>query len=1001
MKFRLIHLLIVTSLGQAGMSFAAFPLVAPPEARTLSVDEPWPLSDTIRVCAIRVEFQPDAITGTSGTGLMADASLFPDSLHFDPLPHDSQYFADHLALIADYFRVASHEHLHFGALEVYPPGASNVLRLNHPMWHYNYNTDQDLLNSKLVELFVHAIWKADSAGIPLDQYDAFVIFHAGVGKDFSFGYDATPFDIPSAFISENDLLPYRSRLPAAVTSGLLLPEAENQQEALDYGIELSLNGISVKLFGNWLGLPDLFDTETGRSGIGRWGMMDQGSGNLNALVPALPDAWSRLYMGWDTPEIVIPGSDTAAAITTQRIKRTGSAGDLPEIIKLPVTPTEYYLLENRDADADSIGHVSLFDRDGRELQMDRDGNLAIQTGFRVAVRASHYDYGIPGSGLLIWHIDEEVIEVGLPTNRVNADREHRGVDLVEADGAQDIGREYGFASSGSGTELGIQEDAWWGANADHKAANGGSPVRFTDRSHPSTKLYDGSYTYLELTNFSDVADTMSFRARLTYAVPGYPVEMTASEQPVFGYADFDGDGYRELVAQSGRAVRIFSFGGESLFSLDVPDGMQISSIFAEGQDLDGDGLEELLFTGDRVGYLQQAGSGYELLSGAAHRGYFTEAFPCSTATGVRLLLEAGMADGSEPDDSVWIKVYDSQMNLLYRTDFGVFRTSQIRNIEAAPATRFALSTPAELKCVEVTDTGLVDVWANSSLIDDIWVLNEPAERFLYSHQLGYLRASDGVLVAGPDTTRPPRIDWDGDGICEGGGRFGESDLQGEDLPGMPLDTDTGSIEDLDADGKPDILALRKLSGDSSRLPAGCSRMSAFEHSGRSFDGFPLAAHQILTQSSNGFDLAPDNNLFFVSMYRNASAGTYQISLNKLPILARDNLRFKYTAPANIITVGPLRPQVHARADWVYCWPNPAREVSYIRVTRSDASQTKVKLFDLAGRMVAELSGSSGMAGQYEIPWDVTNVESGVYIGSVEVRGSGSTERKEIKIAVVK
>ncbi|MBK6766937.1 MAG: hypothetical protein IPG71_11725 [bacterium] len=67
------------------------------------------------------------------------------------------------------------------------------------------------------------------------------------------------------------------------------------------------------------------------------------------------------------------------------------------MIKIPVSGSEYYLLENRDADADSIHHVVLRDRDDREMQINRDGDITAAPGFRVAIHASHYDFGIPAA----------------------------------------------------------------------------------------------------------------------------------------------------------------------------------------------------------------------------------------------------------------------------------------------------------------------------------------------------------------------------------------------------------------------------------------------------------------------------------------------------------------------------------------------------------------------------------------------------------------------------
>jgi hypothetical protein len=58
------------------------------------------------------------------------------------------------------------------------------------------------------------------------------------------------------------------------------------------------------------------------------------------------------------------------------------------------------------------------------------------------------DWSVPGlkndtanyqGGILVWHIDENVIEAKIGSNTINADIDHRGVDVEEAKGSQDIG----------------------------------------------------------------------------------------------------------------------------------------------------------------------------------------------------------------------------------------------------------------------------------------------------------------------------------------------------------------------------------------------------------------------------------------------------------------------------------------------------------------------------------------------------------------------------------
>ena len=719
-------------------------------------------------------------------------------------------------------------------------------------------------------------------------------------------------------------------------------------------------------------------------------MMDQGSGNLGALVPALPDAWSRVFMGWEDAGYVFPNADTAAVIITHALQRFNPASTGGEIIKIPVTQREYYLLENRDADADSLGHVSLFDRDGREMQVATDGTVSISAGFQSAVRASHYDFGIPGSGILIWHIDEDVIEANLETNSVNANPDHRGVDLVEADGAQDIGEEYGFASAGSGAELGIQEDAWYLGNEAYRAANGGALlIRFSDRSLPSARLYDGAYTYLELTNFSAVSDSMTFRARSTTIMPGYPVSVPAVEFPQWSVADLNGDGVREVITLADSRIDVFNMSGQQVGTIQIAEDQDLPRAYNTGYDLDGDGREELPLGGENAVLLRMVDSTLTLTVGPRHEDIHSDVSPARTIEGTPVLLERRI--------HVFV-IYSLSLDSLYSftvpgTEFGGVN---VVNIESLPSTQFALVAEASVHAIELRDAMPVQLWQIDVAADGFAsVVAEPDLRTVFINNYGYVRADDGTLLCSTDDCDWPHIDWDGDGIPEGGGRFGRNEVPTEN----PLHYGgQAAWTDFDVDGRPDQLTLSEIELGPGSFGAP-TRMHVARHDGALFPGFPLAASALDPNAMNGLDMTPDNSLYFVSMY--GQSGDYRLALNKFPITAGSGERFPYTEDVRIINVGPLNPQVHARADWLYCWPNPTSDESHIRITLSYAAHANVKVFDIAGRQVAELSGASTLPGPFEVLWDVSNVESGVYIGQVTTKGDGGEEQAQVKIAVVR
>ncbi len=950
-----------------------------------SLDERWP-NTPIRLCAIRVEFQADDLTGTTGTG--AFGTGFPDSLLIDPLPHDRQYFIDHLSFLDHYFTTASNGQLEFQQLDVYPPGENSAYTLAYPMWHYNFNSDTALLNRRLVELFAQSVNLAD-ADVDFTQYDAIIIFHAGVGKDFNVGIDNTPFDIPSAYISESDLRRYGGSLPTGVTRGLLLPEGQNQPETLDLGVELSLNGVLIKLFGNWLGMPDLFNTETGASGIGRWGMMDQGSGNVNALVPALPDAWSRMFMGWSDAQTIYPAGNA----DTLRLARIGIA-DATQIAKIAVSADEYYLLENRDADADSVGHVSLFDRDGREMQISRDGDIAVEQGFKVAVRASHYDFGIPGSGILIWKINEKVIAENYETNSVNADAENRGVDLVECDGSQDIGREYGFATSGSGTELGIQEDCWYRDNRAYREANGGTVfTRFNDDSRPSARLSDHSYTYLAISDFSDVDSVMTCRVRSTLAEPGFQVLVsdTASKAVL---ADLDGNSVRELYVQSHDSIYVVKDSTGLQYLTQVPSGSILSEVIADNGDI----AERLLFVGNPVGQIMLTGNVLDTSFTTIDlpNPIFEQVHFCKTVAGDTRFVFTGYSDfGTFGSRTTCRAILDSAMSSLSATfdspDEGI---TALTNLEIAPSSNLVGRVGANhLTRFEVGDS-LSPAWVTTiaSVYLPLSVIIESNRTLIYVPDFGYINAEDGERICNSVDCLPPQVDWDGDGRMDGGGADGANSTPRENFS-LPTSGEI-QIHDLNFNGEPDILQLT----DWQRSDATASnwRLTAYDHDTRRYPDFPIA----LTGRPQLVRVLKQQGRFHV-LTKNVAGNNAQFLLMRLPLTASGSVEEIYQAPENIFVIGAPRPQVHARDEFAYVWPNPATETTHIRLTLPFAANANVQIYDLVGRRVATLSGSSDYAGPFELNWQTSTVQSGVYIAKVEAHGNGQTQTTELKIAVVR
>ena len=217
-------------------------------------------------------------------------------------------------------------------------------------------------------------------------------------------------------------------------------------------------GIIVHEFGHSLNLPDLYDTSGSSSGIGVWGLMGTGMWNTHGDgrlgdTPAHHDAWSKWYEGWTTP-LQLRGLVTGQAIP--------QAESNPIVFQLLDNPNnidwnfnsysgtgEYFLVENRQ-----------------------------QTGF---------DTGLPGCGILIWHIDESVAF----DNTANAGKTNKLVYLAQADGADDLGNGWNNGDDG-----------------DPFSASGWQQT-FTGETKPNSNLYNGSPSSVNITNISDCAGTMT------------------------------------------------------------------------------------------------------------------------------------------------------------------------------------------------------------------------------------------------------------------------------------------------------------------------------------------------------------------------------------------------------------------------------------------------------------------------------------------------------------
>ncbi|MBL7074491.1 VCBS repeat-containing protein [candidate division KSB1 bacterium] len=967
----------------------------------------------INVLAIRVEFAEDTLETTTGNGTFN--SRFPDDLQIDPIPHDKKYFEDHLLFLKNYFERVSNGQLNI-QYQVFPSSTDSSYRLFHPMWHYNYNAGEEVLNRQLAELFRDAVTMADTVSpeIVFSNYQGIIIFHAGVGQDF--GEDDTPFDIPSVYLDSLDFQvlgpEYSNGIPVdegtfSVKRGIILPECEHQPYRDLSGetqwIEFGLNGVMCLMFGHQLGLPNLYNSDTGASGIGRWGLMDQGSGALDGLVPVEPCAWSKVFMGWVSP-IEISAFDT----TILTIKRG-------EIYKIPINSQEYFLLENRSNEVfprvsidslryqlyqDSSKWYSYFDL----LQIHLGALVKVDSTSGVLTSVERFDWGIPGSGILIWHVDESVIHSKLGENRVNADPEGRGVDLEEADGSEDIGQEYGLFSPGGGTEYGNPYDVFFKDNPAFLNANPNlSKVEFSPRSVPDSRSNSGASSHLIISDFSTIDTVMSFKVTNDFYQEGFPLFIgpTFTNSPKFG--DLDGDGLNEIIISS-VGGRLTVVKDNSSYGLDLPDSVHSTPALA---DLNEDGnLEIIIGCDDGVLY--------------AFDHLLDFLFSYSTGSPIKLspvVTDFRIAIGNAIGD-FYIINYTGEDTLFF-----AHLEAPIRGIAPFKSDSTFIISLENGKVFFVGDFSgnpieLIDLGEKISGCPAVADFNGDGNfDFVVVGNQGKVGLFDGdgtnangwVVSSGNSFSSTPAIaDINDDGyldiIISGDNYIFAYNRNGTLVNNFPISVkqsgNVGQIRsspiigDINSHGDLEIIV---------GTPA--NEVVAFHHNGRMVDGFPLTTGGPVHSTPMLCNIDDDPQLELVVGCDDGYIYAWNLpeSDTSAYIPWGQYLHDKRNTSTNLETPSPPDRQGELMpGSLVYNWPNPTEGNSTnIRYYLNYDASVNIKIFDLAGDLIDEFDGQGLGQADNEVPWDLSGVSSGVYLARVEAKGNGKKKIAFIKIAVVK
>ncbi len=1001
-----------------------------------------PLSTTggpvrLRILAIRVDFEDQVMDSTEA------------------------YFQRLLLFKSEHYAQSSG-----GRLILEPTLAPRVYRMPQTMAYYG---DDDSLGLRQVILAYDAVQAAD-ADVDYADFDQVVMFHAGPGQESDVNDDSRE-QIWSVFFRQVDFefyLPYygadrgiltQDRTAAGdtlfVPSVGMFPETETQD-----GFVFSPVGVVCHEFGHALGLPDLYDTTAPdgfdfaeSQGVGSWDLMGSGTWNANGFVPAELSAWSKVFLGWIDPVVIT--TDTDVSLEAIELNRTTA------VVKIPIGGNEYFLIENRLQDVNGDGRFNFAENDSSGCFYQRrgtDSTLVCNFDYYVdSYENAEWDYWLPGegkgSGLLIWHIDQSVIDQNLFYNTVNAEALHKGIDLEEADGIQDMDF---FAIDIN--SFGSPHDVWRAGGAD----------RFAPDTEPNTDGYYGAASHITIDQISAPGPVMTFRVRFGDGHDEWPVT-TAS--PIgaqhVGIADMDLDADREVVVvDSLGAIHVLNPDGSAAWTGaggKVFRDLGVSVASSLLADVDGDERTDLLVltdAGDLYGFRGADGApmgqsetgwllksenpmaGVELWSfdanpsvpgvefafgGSAVDGQSRVSFHSVSLDGRPVLRgTASLHGGNGPFASVVVDVDGSG---------GLAMVSSVRG-GTAEAPRGAV----QLVLLDAVSGGSLSGGAYSNApLPDTLLYSAPVAADLNRNGLMdvVVTASDGNIyalemsVAGgrPRLDRMPGwpkpifasgrdavslADVDGNGYVEvlaieTGGVLHVMNYHGENLISLPeqfssevryfIEPQLAPLAvDLTGNGRPDLL-LPLGDGQLLGVRADGSRLGNMNFFGGSWHGSSPAVD----------DLDGDGRIELAYASNHVSGGRIDVrTIGRAAGPPQWGMHRRNGGRDGRIDPRDERP-VNNGADLsdVFAMPNPARVSTRIHFhAGAGAGEATVEVVDMLGRGVRTLPTQVFPGTDNFVRWDLMDasgrpVAPGVYFALIETRGAGGSRTARVKIAVLR
>ncbi len=934
-----------------------------------------------RILAVMVEFQTDKNSTTAGNGTFG--SIYTKDYGnkiIDPLPHNKKYFENHLLFAKNYYSKVSKNKVQL-IYTVLP----DIITVSKEMKYYS-----PAINSKdftNVVNFSTEVWgKVAEKNPQLDfsDYDIFIIFHAGVGRDINVpGSIGNEKDLPSVYLSLNA---FKKVLGEnfdgisvnngrnKITNTIILPETQNREITTVTGktlLKLSINGLIVSNIASYFGLPDLFDTNTGKSAIGRFGLMDgQAMFAYAGLFPPEPSAWEKEYLGFDSSKESNPNI-LNYNITTSKVTSNSDT----TILKVPLNSSEYFLVENRQRDADKNGAIITYALGDKYFTKVFEKDTTGFTSFNVdslrgvIVDVDEFDWALPGSGIAIWHIDNNVIKDKLPINKLNTDKHLRAIDLEEADGIQEIGEEFVSIFGDLQIGEGSKNDLWFKGNPEKLYKN-----VFTSTSFPNTKSNSLANTFISFYDFSSISNKMSFKLKLQ------DENIKVQNKIPFKNADDFTATENYYIIRKDNNVNVFSVEGSKIKTLNDFSTKKIAAIETDN---------DLILIGINGENLKIESTDF---SRVVNLGNTISTLPVANKTNSNILIAIGTSSGSVYKIDFSISSGEISKELLTDLNEPVCQTLILNseicaagkrkiffnnqalqasdNIVKIIATEFGteknlyiLNSDNQIEKLG-TNKAIIEL-QGSNQINDISAFLNPVSKEL---NFGYTSAENLYLIneTGALVDYFPQIDYQSNSYI---GAPIVANILGDEYPEIIVSTLDGRIHVYEFNDEKINLSLNISSGlKLSTLPQIVSRNNRPILA--VIDSLQLSAWQVNTT---------DFKIFW--------SGKFANSMNNA-VLFSNEIQKPNTK--------------YFLADRTYNWPNPVYlNETNIRFYVSENSHVVIDIYDLSGQLVEKIETEAIGGQDNEVKWNVRNVQSGVYYANVKCNSASNSASKLIKIVVVK